>query len=291
MIDNTQKSFYDRYMNDIVKQLKIPFLTVLLTLTLLYLFTALLGPIPFSVKSTTTTSSDLFTVSGIGEETAVPDTATFTVGVTKTAPSAEAAKELVNTSTNQIIAQLKKLGIDEKDIKTQNFSSYPNYDASPARPLSMSTNSTTGTTTMMAMPESAPGEQNISGYTVSQDLTVTTKSVDTANKALDASVASGANQIAGVSFTINDEDRKKLEQNARKKAIADAKQKAQDIAGDAGIKLGKIVNIFVSDNNNMPVMMYDRKMEAGTMDAAAPTNLQPGENTVRVDVTLSYETL
>lgn len=252
-------------VNALIRQLTVPFLTILIAIGILYLFTALFGPIPFSVKSTVTTNSDLFTVTGTGEETAVPDTAEFVVGVTKTAPTVEAAKDQVNQATNAIIAELKILGIEEKNIKTRNFNSFPNQDFNRGN--------------------------TVTGYTVSQELAVTAKSVDTANQALDASTAQGANQISGVTFTINDDDKKALEQKARKKAIDDAKGKAQDIAKDAGIKLGKVVNIMVADQGQPPIM-YDAKLENTARGSAAePTQLQPGENKVTVTVTLSYETL
>ncbi len=252
-------------MNDLIKHLKVPFLTVLLTLGLIYLFTALFGPIPFSVKSTTTMTNDLFTVNGTGEETAVPDTAQFIVGVTQTAPTVEAAKERVNTTTNAIIEDLKAMGIAETDIKTQNVNTYPNQDFSRGN--------------------------TVTGYTVSQDLQVTAESVELANQALDSATENGANQISGVTFTINDEARRELEQKARKKAIEDAKAKAEEIAADAGLKLGRIVNIYVSDEQQ-PAPMFSRgsAMDSVALEAA-PTDLQAGENTVTVNVTLSYETL
>jgi uncharacterized protein YggE len=260
------RQFIINAVNALVKQLTVPFLTVLLTLALLYIFTSVLGPIPFSIKSTTTTTSDLFSVNGVGEEKAVADKAQFTVGVTKTATTAEAAKEQVNTATNAIIEQLKALGIEDKDLKTLNFNSFPNQDFNRGN--------------------------TVTGYTVSQDLQVTANSIDVANQALDTAVANGANQIAGVSFTVNDDDKKALEQKASKKAIADAKSKAQEIAAEAGIKLGKVVNIYVTDNQ-VPPMPYDAKLETmnRAVGSAEPTDLQPGENTVTINVTLSYETL
>lgn len=262
-------------MNALIKQLTAPILTVFISLVLLYTFTTLFGPIPFSVRST---PADLFTVNGVGEEAATPDSAQFTVGVTKTATTVEAAQEQVNTITNAIINQLKAQGIEEKDIKTQNYSSYPVYGEMSASSRSM------------GLSVAAPDGGNVTGYTVSQDLVVTANSIEIAEKALDAAVASGANQIAGVSFVINDEDKKTLQQKARKKAIENAKAKAQELAKDSGIRLGKIVNIYVAEDQAIP-MMYDRKLMNAELEvAAAPTNLQPGENTVVVNVTLSYET-
>jgi len=238
---------------------------VFLSLVILYAFTALFGPIPFSVKSTTTTTDDLFTVNGVGEETAVPDTAQFTVGVTKTASTVEAAKEQVNTATNAIIDDLKALGVPEKNIKTINVNTFPNQDFNRGNA--------------------------VTGYTVSQELQVKVEDVDLANRALDSATENGANQVSGVTFTIDDEAKKELTKKARKEAIDEAKSKAKDVAGDAGLRLGKIVNIYVSDSDQPPIV-YDTKLETTARGGVAePTNLQPGENTVTVNVTLSYETL
>lgn len=237
---------------------------VALSLVIIYIFASLFGPIPFYVKSTTTTTNDLFTVNGTGEETAVPDTAQFTVGVTKTAPTVEVAKDQVNTATNAIIDDLKQLGVPEKNIKTQNINTYPNQDFNRGN--------------------------TITGYTVSQELVVKVEDVNLANKALDSATANGANQISGVTFTIADEAKKELTQKARKEAIADAKSKAQDVAKDAGIKLGKIVTIYVSDTDQPP-MPFEAKLDSRAQAGNVATNLQPGENTVTVNVTLSYETL
>lgn len=238
---------------------------VFLSLVILYAFTRLFGPIPFSVKSTTTTTSDLFTVNGVGEETAVPDTAQFTVGVSKTAATVDTAKEQVDTATNAIIDDLKSLGVEEKNIKTLNVNTFPNQDFNRGN--------------------------TVTGYTVSQELQVKVEDVELANRALDSAVANGANQISGVTFTINDEAKEELAKKARKEAIEDAKNKAEDIASDAGIRLGKIVNIYVSDQNQPP-MPFDAKLDtAARGNAAEATNLQPGENTVTVNVSLSYETL
>lgn len=237
---------------------------VFLSLVILYAFTNILGPIPFSVKSTTTTTDDMFTVSGVGEKTAIPDTTQFTVGVTKTASTVESAKEQANTATNAIIEDLKALNVPEKNIKTINVNTYPNQDFNRGNA--------------------------VTGYTVSQELQVKVEDVDLANRALDSATANGANQVSGVTFTVDDEAKKELTKKARKEAINDAKSKAEDIASDAGIRLGKIVNIYVSDTDQPP-MPFDAKLETGARAGNAATDLQPGENTVTVNVTLSYETL
>lgn len=246
------------------RQLQTPFFTVLFIFAFFYLFARLFGPLPFSVNSVTTTKTDLFTVSGEGEVTAVPDTATFTVGVTQTASKVETAKNQITESTNKIIDDLKKLGVKENDIKTINYNVYPNQDY-------------------------AGGQNTITSYTATQQLQVKVDNVDLANKALDSATQNGANQVSGVNFTIGDEEREKLQDQARRKAIDDAKKKAKSIADAAGIRLGKIINVWENDS---PEPVFLEAKEATGRGADVPqTDLQPGENTVRIMVSLSYETL
>lgn len=249
----------------ISESIKTALLTVLFIFILLYAFSALFGPIPFSVKSVTTTQTDLFSVDGEGEATAAPDQASFTVGVTQTGSTADIAKNEVTEATNAIITELKRLGVKETDIKTQNYSVYPNQNFEG-------------------------GRNAITGYTANQELQVKTDNVDLANRALDAATAQGANNISGVQFTFDDEDKEKLEAEARKKAIADAKEKAKEIADAAGVRLGRIVSVREGRGEQPPVPMFDRA-QVGLGAGGVETNLQPGENTVRVTVTLSYETL
>jgi uncharacterized protein len=251
--------------NPFINSLKTPFFTVLFIFILFYGFAAIFGPIPLSVKSIVTTQSDLFTADGTGEVAATADNATFTVGVTQNASTAEQATNQMNQTSNEIIAQLKGLGIQEADIKTTGYNVYPNQDF-------------------------RNGTNNITGYTASQNLEVKAESIDLANKALAAATESGANTVSGVNFTLDDEGTKKLEQEALKKAVADAKKNAAEIAGAAGIKLGRIVSIR-QGAQGMPVPMYKAEMANDARGGSVPPDLQAGENTITVTVTLSYETL
>lgn len=253
-------------MNPLVDRLKVPTLTVLISLILFFLFVKLFGPIPFTINSIVTNKADLFTVDGTGEASGVPSTAGFMVGVTKTGTSVTAVQEQVNTATNKIVMELKKLGIGEKEIKTSDYTVNPNMDFTS-------------------------GRQTTTGYTASTTISVTLSDSALANKALDSATANGATTINGISFVLSDEDKVKLEDKARLEAIKEAKEKAQKISQQAGIRLGKIVNVYVSSPER-PVM-YD-KMSVSNAGGGAPeeeTQLQPGENKVSVSVSLSYETL
>lgn len=251
-------------MAPLIDRLKIPFFTVFFIFAFLYSFSFLFGPLPLAIKTSVSESTDLFTVSGEGEAAATADTARVSLGVTKTAATAELAKNEMNNIANKLISDLKNLGIKETDIKTSNFSVNPNYDY-------------------------AKGTQTITGYTASQNLDVKTQTVDLANKAIDTATQDGANNIGGVSFTLDDQDKAALEERARNIAIKDAKEKAGSIARAAGIRLGKIVNIQVNSPSQPPIFLESKT--ADSSQVGEPTRIQPGENTVTVSVTLSYETI
>lgn len=245
-------------------QAKTAFSIILFMFLGLFIYTRFAGPIPFSVNSITTTKTNLFSVSGTGKATGIPDTAVLSIGVTKTGETVAIAQEQTNSAANKIIDDLKKLGIAQKDIKTTNYSVNPNYDFSR-------------------------GGQNITGYTVTQTLEVSVTPIDLANKTVDTATSDGANLVGGINFTFNDATKKDLENKARADAVNMAKEKAQSLASATGIRLGKIVDVQESgDFNPRPIMMA-QSLEVGK--GAGDTSLQPGENSITINITLSYETL
>lgn len=246
-----------------LRDLRIPFFTILFLFLSIFIYTKLAGPLPFSVTSFVTNKQNLFTVQGTGEKTSVPDTALVTLGVTKQAATVEIAQNQVNQISNQLTKDLQNLKIPEKDIKTTNYTVNPSYDFSN-------------------------GRQTITGYSVNATIEVRMKQIEQANKAIDIATKDGANHIGNVQFILDDETRKELENQARKDAITAAKNKAQTIANDAGIKLGRIVD--VQENSSAPQPFVNRVATLDQVAEKIPTELNPGENTISVTVTLSYET-
>jgi uncharacterized protein YggE len=96
--------------------------------------------------------------------------------------------------------------------------------------------------------------------------------------------------VNGVSFVLNDDEQQKLEEQARGEAIKNAKEKAESIAAQAGIKLGRIINVTVNPTTQ-PQPVVEKMSFARAADSSAPTQLQKGSNDVTVTVSLSYETL
>lgn len=247
-----------------VEQLKKPVILLVGFFLLLFLYTKLAGPIPFAVNSVSTTTPDVFQVNGEGKAVAVPDTASISFGVTKTAPTVADAQNQTNTAISDITSALKDAGIDEKDMQTTNYSVNPNYDIT--------------------------GRQTITGYTVTQNILLKIAPLDKANKAVDIITAKGANIVGQVSFGFSDSLKKQLEDKARKMAVDAAKEKAQSLAGASGIHLGKIINVVENPQETPIIQPFALPAAKDAASEGTPTQVTPGQNTVSLTVTLSYQT-
>lgn len=234
---------------------------VVLFFIALFAYSKLVGPIPFSVNSITTTKTDTFSVTGEGKVTIPPDIAVVSAGVQAQGPTVKAVQDQLNKNINAVSAAVKVAGVDAKDIKTSGYNINPMYDY-------------TG------------GPQRITGYQASSNLTIKVRAIDKANAVIDAATGAGANQIGGITFDV---DNKTAAQNqARELAVADAKSKATNAAKIAGFKLGNIIN-YSEDFGSAPrpIPMF-AKADAG-LGGGAPTAVEPGSNEITVDVTLSYQ--
>jgi hypothetical protein len=105
--------------------------TIIFTLVSVFVYTKAAGPIPFSVTSVTTQKSDAFSVTGEGKAKLAPNNATVRLGVTADGPTAEVAKNKMNEVINKVTTEIKALGIQDKDIKTENISVYEDFNNRP----------------------------------------------------------------------------------------------------------------------------------------------------------------
>lgn len=245
------------------KILQNPFTIILFFFCLLFLYTKLAEPIPLTINSIQTTKSNLFSVSGVGEATGIPNTAQISLGITKSAITVIDAQNQANSAMNKTIDDLKKLGIEKKNIKTTNYSVNPDY-------------------------EFLGGKQTIKGYTVTQSLEVRVEPIEKANSAIDLATSNGLNLIGGVTFVLDDPTREKLENEARIKAVEEAKKKAESLAKASGIKLGRIIDVQESLGGFPRIQPLT--LDAQKVGSTVSTELSPGENKVSLSITLSYET-
>lgn len=203
-------------------------------------------------------------IDGTGKITAVPDIAKVDVGFITEGKNVQAIQKENIDKMNKLIDAVKKLGIEDKDIQTSQYSVYPKYDYSN-------------------------GRSTLSGYTVSQSVTIKIRDLEKTSEVLAMAGDSGANQVGGLNFTIDDPEDLKVQ--ARNKAILNAKAKAEVLANSLGIKLGRIVG-FV-EGGAVPYPLYAKAdmaygMGGGAESVPAP-QVEAGSMEITSNVSITYE--
>lgn len=219
-------------------------------------------------------ATNTITVQGYGETSAVPDVATFTYSVVAVKPTVAAAQEEVTTKANALTAYLKEAGIAERDIQTSNYSIYPQYDWVQQACVNGSCPS---------------GRQVLRGYEVRQSTTVKVRDTAKAGDLLAGVGTRGATEVSGLQFTFDDPNRG--ENEARQAAIDDAKQQADVLAKQLGVRLVRVVSFSESTGGYPYPVAYGRGgMETMAQDSSnkAPT-ISTGENKVTSNVSVTYE--
>lgn len=226
---------------------------------LLALFAIKYLDISYPLSVTSRTASGELSVVGEGKVEAIPDSASVQAGIEVSgATTIEAVQKTINETNNKIVDSLLKLGVPKKDIKTSNYSINPNY-------------------------QFEGGRNNINGYNGNATLSIKVKKIELLPSVVEEVTKNGANQIYGTSYNI--ENPQKYREEARNKAIKNAKEQAQKLASSLGIRLGKITNIAESSPTN-PIMIRDVAMGMGK---GGTPDLQPGSETITSTVTLYFE--
>lgn len=234
----------------------------------------------FLLAKTFTTFKDLRTpsaaystivVTGQGEAFATPDIANFTFSVTADSATVGGAQDTVTQKTNAVLNALKELGVDDKDIRTTDYSVYPKYTYVP-----LSCTST----------YCPPSRQVPDGYTVTHSISIKIRKTDDAGKALAAAGAKGATNISSLSFTVDDPN--SIMNEARDKAVKEARDKAKALARSLGVSLGRVVDFSDNTYNPGPYQLYKAEASAGGADTSAPT-IPTGQNKITSNVSITYE--
>ncbi len=226
-------------------------------------------------------SGNVITVDGTGEVMAVPDLAEIGFSVNSEKPTLAAAQEDAAKRMNAVIAYLKEQDIDEKDIKTTNYSANPKYECDQVRMM----NPDGAESMVYSYPQ--PCNQVANGYTVYQSVSVKVRDTEKTKTIISGVGKLGVTDIYGPNFTVDDETELKAE--ARREAIADARAKARQLADDLDVRLVRVVSF--SENGGGYYPMYGKTMMAETnaaMPSVAP-ELPTGENTITSYVTITYE--
>ncbi len=203
-------------------------------------------------------------VVGRGIVQAQPDTARITLGVDVTEPSLAQAQSEAAQRMDAVVAKLKADGIADSDIRTVSYNVTPQYD--------------------QGNNNNNPNQQVLRGYEVQNLVEVRTTNVPGLGALIDDAVAAGASRIYGITFEASDIEG--LKSQARDQAMSNAQAKAQQLAKDAGVTLGRVIAVNESDTGGVtPVQVAPR----AAAPAAAPTTpIQPGQLQISTNLTVVY---
>lgn len=201
-------------------------------------------------------------VTGEGRATGSPDVAEVTLGVSHEAASVAEARGRAAEAMTAMIEALKANDVDEKDIQTTVFNIEPQYDFED-------------------------GRQRLRGYRATNIVTAKIRDIDRTGEVIDAAVTAGgdAAQVQSLRFTIDDPA--DLQNEARRRAMENAREKAEVLADAGGVELGDVVSVSESISGFPPPIPFAaREVQA---PATGETPIQPGELEVVVTVTVLYE--
>jgi uncharacterized protein YggE len=207
---------------------------------------------PGSAHSAAPDNPTGITVTGNGTGKAAPDTAHLSFGVSTDAATSAAAVS-ANAAKMDKVPALKRVGIPDSDIQTENVSVYPRHEDGNSR----------------------------AGYTANNTVEVTVHGVKRAGPVIDAATAAGATEAGGPSLERENQDA--LYREALKDAVADARSKAQVLAGATGVSLGRVTRVEEAAQNYGYGVFAPMAREAATA-----TPIQPGTQEIQASVTVTF---
>lgn len=220
------------------------------------------------------------TLSGEGQVGARPDVAKITVSILTQKTALKEASDENSRKSNAVADYVKKQGVSEKDIKTINYHIYPqqSYPEPCPRGLAGYEN--------YVCPE-GDRQPKIVGYQIRSAFEVTIRDISKAGDILGGVVGAGANEVSGITFDIDKPD--ELRAQARAEAIADARKKAERLAGDLGRKVGRIISF--SESGAVPPIYFKETaaLSRGGGVAAPSPAIEPGQTEITADVNITYE--
>lgn len=225
------------------------------------IFLALSGATSAQAPAPIPTDGTLLQVSAHAEAHRVPDVATISAGVVTQAADANAAMRANAQQMDKVMAAVRAAGIAERDIQTSGINVSPQYRYADNQPPA------------------------ITGYQASNTVNLKVRDIGRLGKALDALVASGANQVNGPSFEVDQPEAAYDE--ARRAALATAQARAAMYAKALGLRVRRIVSIGEGGGARPPVPMP--VMAMARAEKAADTSVSPGETTLGADLDVVFE--
>ncbi len=226
-----------------------------------FLFLVKAFNISYPISIITSTKSTELAVVGEGKVDVVPDVGYVDLGITvNRANTVEEAQQTIDKTNNAIITAMKGLGIEKGNITTSNYSINPNYRYDN-------------------------NQNTIDGYNANVTIEIKSKNPQLTSQIIEKGTAAGANQVQGTRFVVDKPE--KYREEARSNAIANAKEQAQKLANNLGIKLGKVTNI-VESSPDQPYPIAFKSIPVSGGGGGGP-DIEPGSQTITSVVTLYFE--
>jgi uncharacterized protein len=239
----------------------------LIVIGLVVVLTGLMGLASCGSENSTITSNNQQTglwVNGEGKIEIAPDVAILTLGIETQEISVSIAQQKAAEAMAKVMQALKDQGIEDKDIQTQYFSIYQ-------------------------VKNWMDNKEEVTGYRVTNTVTVKVRQITKAGDAIDAVVAAGGDltRVNGITFTIDEPASYYVK--ARELAIEHAANKAKQMADKAGFKLGKITYITENSGNyGINYRNYVSMQDAAMGSSSVPTPVSIGQLEVTATVNIAY---
>ncbi len=248
---------------------------------------------------------------GSGRATSAPDLASLRLGVESLANTVGEARTMAAEAMTAVIASVKEDGVEEKDIQTGYFSIQPRYtgrevtrcidvetsdgdteqDDAGQEGTNQEGTKEQGDLTPAVGEECFQEYQSvITGYQVSNSVTVIIRDLETIDDVIDGAVEAGGDNIRFNGLLFSLEDTSTLKVDARTAAVTDLKGRAEHLATLGGVGLGDLVYIAEVGRIDPPVVRAEFALSkaAADFDGAVSTPISPGEVSIEVSVQGQY---
>lgn len=203
------------------------------------------------------------TVTGEAKSKQEVQSATFTAGVTQFDNDKDKAIKDVNDKINQLVTAVKNFGIKPEDIQTQSISYYQNQES---------------------YWDNGVQKMRAGQWSVSNQIEIKLHDLNNADKLADLLAKSGANNVYGPNFSVD--DTQQVETEMMSAAMSNARVKAEALAKAGAKQLGQIVSVTEGPTSSSGQVMYARGMGGGGSEASA---MEPGSQSVTKTVVVVYE--
>ncbi|MFH1786018.1 MAG: SIMPL domain-containing protein [Candidatus Micrarchaeota archaeon] len=230
-----------------------------------------------NIYMTTVPPDHDISVSASATKEVAPDLLEIRISITTIDDNASESQSRNAEVTNELLAKLENLGINDSDIKTTSYSVDPDYESDYV---------------CNSQGKACHWEYELTGYETTHMLLIDVEELDKGGSVIDAAAATGVNEtfVDSISYTLKPSTRSEMTKTLLKEAAAAAKAEAEKIAEGLGITLGDVLSASESSYVN-PYYYNSYKTLSYAEDAvgAAPTTLSPGEVSMSLSVSVSYE--